>query len=146
MERVYDAWFTLCLPAKIYPIVMSGIILFDMYRGVYMRGISNIISMIVGTALLWVLCAAKMEFVAYGLLLLPVLFVVFLLAILVFDQSLLSITHDYKDGSSGRGRRGSGSGSGSGGSSSGSGGSSSRTNHSCHEPPSCIHDSCSQSC
>lgn len=133
MERVYNAWFTLCLPAQIYPVVMLGIILFDMYKGVYMRGISNIISMIVGTGLLWVLCAAKMEFVAYGLLLLPVLFVVFLLAILVFDQSLLSITHDYKDGSSGGGR-------------SGRSGSSGRTNHSCHEPPSCIFDSCNQSC
>ena len=126
MERVYDAWFTLCLPAQIYPVVMMGIILFDLYKGIYMRGIANIISMVVGTTLLWVLCAAKMEFVAYGLLLLPVLFVVFLLAILVFDQSLLSITHDYKHGSRGNG------------SSRGNGGS----ENSCHTMPSCTSNCC----
>ena len=96
MERVSEVWSTLCLPAQIYPIVMAGIILFDIYKGIYMRGIANVISLIVGTALLWVLCAAKMEFVAYGLLILPVIFVVFILAILVFDQSLLSVTHKYK--------------------------------------------------
>jgi hypothetical protein len=97
MEKVSDAWSTLCLPAQIYPIVMAGVILFDIYKGTYIRGIKNIISLVVGTALLWVLCAAKMELVAYGLLILPVVFIVFLLAILVFDQSLLSVTHKYKE-------------------------------------------------
>lgn len=97
MERVSEVWTTLCLPAQIYPIVMAGIVLFDIYKGTYMRGIKNIVSLVVGTALLWVLCAAKMDFVAYGLLLLPVVFVVFIVAILVFDQSLLSVTHKYKN-------------------------------------------------
>jgi len=97
MERVYDAWSTLCLPAQIYPIVMAGVILFDFYKGIYGRGLSNIILTVVGTTLLWVLCAAKLEFVAYALLAIPVIFTVFLLAIIVFDQSLLAVSHDYAD-------------------------------------------------
>lgn len=131
MERVYDAWFTLCLPAQIYPVVMLGIILFDIYKGAFMRGISDTVSLVIGTTLLWVLCAAKMEFVAYGLLLLPVLFVVFLLAILVFDQSLLSITHDYKGGGSGNSQGKSGQ---------------DNSNHSCQQMPTCVSNSCNQSC
>ena len=95
MERAYDMWTTLCLPAQIYPIVMAGIILFDIYKGVYVRGVTNFVMLLVGTALLWVLCAAKFEFVAYSLLALPVIFTVFLLAIIVFDQTLLSVTHKY---------------------------------------------------
>jgi len=97
MERVYDAWSTLCLPAQIYPIVMAGVILFDLYKGIYRRGISNIILTVIGTTLLWVLCAAKLEFVAYSLLAIPVIFTVFLLAIIVFDQSLLAVSHEYVD-------------------------------------------------
>ena len=75
---------------------MAGIILFNLYRGTYRYAISHAVAMIVGTTLLWVLCAANMEFAAYGLLLLPILFFVFLLAIILYDQSLLSITHSYK--------------------------------------------------
>ena len=95
MERVYNAWSDLCLPAQIYPIVMAGVILFDLYKGVYRRGISNIVLTVVGTGLLWVLCAAKLEFVAYGLLTIPVFFTLFLLAIIVFDQSLIAVSHEY---------------------------------------------------
>jgi len=74
---------------------MAGIILFDVYKGIYVRGITNLVLLFVGTALLWVLCAANFEFVAYSLLALPVVFTVFLLAIIVFDQSLLSVTHKH---------------------------------------------------
>ena len=97
MERVYNAWSSLCLPAQVYPVVMAGVILFDIYKGIYMRCITNIVLLVVGTVLLWVLCAAKMEYVAIGLLLIPVVFTIFLLALLVFDNSLLAISHDYKD-------------------------------------------------
>jgi len=97
MERVYNAWSSLCLPAQVYPVVMAGVILFDIYKGIYMRGIKNIVLLIVGTILLWVLCAAKMEFVADGLLLIPVVFTIFIVALLVFNNSLLVISNDYKD-------------------------------------------------
>lgn len=89
-------WQSLCPPAQIYPIVMTGVILFNLYRGTYSYALSHFVAMIIGTTLLWVLCAANLEFAAYGMLILPVLFFVFLLAIIFYDQSLLSITHTYK--------------------------------------------------
>jgi hypothetical protein len=92
-------WQSLCPPAQIYPIVMSGLILFNMYRGTYAYAISHTVAMIIGTTLLWVLCAANLEFVAYGMLILPVLFFVFLLAVIFYDQSLLSISHSYRPNS-----------------------------------------------
>ena len=90
------AWTTLCPPAQIYPIVMLGVILFSLWRGTYRQAVTNMVSLVVGTFLLWVLCAANLEFVAYALLLLPVLFFVFFLAIVVFDQSLIDVKHKYK--------------------------------------------------
>ena len=96
MNSVNNAWASLCPPAQIYPIVMTGIILFNLYRGTYRYAMTHVISTIIGTILLWVLCAAKLEFAAYALILLPILFFVFLLAIVFYDQSLLQITHNYK--------------------------------------------------
>jgi hypothetical protein len=90
-------WQSLCPPAQIYPIVMTGLILFNLYRGTYAYAISHIVAMLIGTTLLWVLCAANLEFVAYGMLILPVLFFVFLLAVIFYDQSLLSISHSYRN-------------------------------------------------
>ena len=89
-------WQSLCPPAQIFPIVMAGIILFNIYRGTYKYAVSHTVFTLIGTTLLWVLCAANLEFAAYGMLLLPVLFFVFLLAIIFYDQSFLSITHEYK--------------------------------------------------
>lgn len=96
-NAIQQGWQSLCPPAQIYPIVMVGVILFNMYRGTYAYAISHIVAMIIGTALLWVLCAARLEFVAYGMLILPVLFFVFLLALIFYDQSLLNITHSYRN-------------------------------------------------
>ena len=89
-------WQSLCPPAQIYPIVMAGLILFNLYRGTYTYAVSHLVAMVIGTTLLWVLCAANLEFAAYGMLILPVLFFVFLLAVIFYDQSLLSISHSYK--------------------------------------------------
>lgn len=103
MERLYQcrmdvqqAWDTLCVPAQIYPVVMIAVILFSLYRGAYREAVTNIVGLIIGTMLLWVLCAAGMEFVAYGLLILPIIFFLFFAAIVLFDRSLLNITHRYK--------------------------------------------------
>jgi hypothetical protein len=87
-----NIWTTLCPPAQIYPIVMTSVVLFNVYRGTYRTAVSQFVALIVGTLFLWVLCAANLEFAAYALLLLPVLFFVFLLAIIFYDQSLLEIT------------------------------------------------------
>jgi len=89
---ITKAWSNLCPPAQIYPAVMAGVVLFNLYRGTYRYAITHIVSLVVGTTLLWVLCAAKMEVVAYALLALPVFFFVVLLAIIFYDQSLLKIT------------------------------------------------------
>jgi Ca2+-dependent lipid-binding protein len=77
---------------------MTGVILFNLYRGTYRHAITHVVTTIIGTVFLWVLCAANFEFAAYALLLLPVVFFVFLLAILFYDQSLLEVTRDYKPG------------------------------------------------
>jgi hypothetical protein len=74
---------------------MLGVILFDLYKGLFKRTITNSVLLVIGTGLLWVLCAAKLEFVAYGLLTLPVIFMAFLLAVIVFDQSLFKVSHEY---------------------------------------------------
>lgn len=92
-----QVWNTLCPPAQIYPIFMSSLVLFNLYRGTYKHAISNIVGLLIGTFFLWILCAAKLEFVAYALLTLPVIFFVFLLAILFYDQSLLDIRRKYGD-------------------------------------------------
>lgn len=90
-----DAWNSLCLPAKIYILVMIPIILFDIYLGSTKYAISNSISLFIGAILLWTLCAAKLEFVAYVLMILPVLFFVFLIALIFYDKSMISVRHEY---------------------------------------------------
>ena len=85
----------LCLPAKLYAIVMAAIILFNIYIGSMSLVTTNTISLFVGTLLLWTLCAANMEFVAYSLMILPVLFFVFLIALVFYDKSNLRIQHQY---------------------------------------------------
>jgi len=89
-------WESLCIPAQIFPIFMTSLVLFDLYRGVYAQAISHIVFTLIGTTFLWVLCAAKLELAAYMLLGLPVIFFIFLIALIFFDQSLLNIRHKYK--------------------------------------------------
>jgi hypothetical protein len=91
-SNLTKVWSGLCPPAQIYPAVMAGVVLFNVYRGTYRHALTHLVSLIIGTTLLWVLCAAKMEVVAYAMLALPVFFFVVLLAIIFYDQSLLKIT------------------------------------------------------
>jgi len=86
----------MCLPVKIYVIVMIAVVLFDVYLGSIKHVVSNTISLFVGALFLWILCAANLDFAAYGLLVLPVIFFFFLFAIIVYDQSLLSIRREYE--------------------------------------------------
>lgn len=92
------SWNTLCPPAQIYPIVMSGVVLFSLWRGTFRHAVTQTIGLFFGTFFLWVLCAADFEFAAYALLWLPVIFLIFFLAIVVFDQSLIEVKHRYKKG------------------------------------------------
>jgi hypothetical protein len=90
-NSIVRAWTTLCPPAQIYPIVMAAVILFNLYRGTYRYAIHYVVATIVGTTFLWILCAANLEFAAYALLLMPILFFVFLLALIFYDQTLFEI-------------------------------------------------------
>ncbi len=95
-NSITRAWGSLCPPAQLYPIVMTGVVLFHLYRGAYRYAITHIVALIMGTTLLWVLCAANLEFAAYAMLLLPVIFFVFLLALIFYDQTLFDIKRAYK--------------------------------------------------
>ena len=88
-------WDTLCPPAQIYTIVMAALVLFNLYRGTYRYAVTHFVAILIGTTFLWVLCAANLEFAAYALLALPVLFFVFLLALIFYDKSFFEITRSY---------------------------------------------------
>jgi hypothetical protein len=96
MNATVRAWSTLCPPAQIFPIVMSAVILFNLYRGTFRYALSHTIATLIGTTFLWILCAANLEFAAYALLLLPVIFFVFLLALIFYDQSLVDVRRAYE--------------------------------------------------
>ena len=97
-NSISKGWATLCPPAQIYPIVMTGLILFNLYRGTYRYAVTHTVALVIGTTFLWVLCAARLEFAAYALLLLPVIFFVFLLALIFYDKSFFEITRSYTPG------------------------------------------------
>jgi hypothetical protein len=91
--NVKTLWAGACLPAKVFPVVMAGVVLFNLWRGVWTEAVKNVIVTAIGTSVLWLLCSAGMELLAYAVLAVPVIFVLFLLAVIVFDGSLLSVTH-----------------------------------------------------
>ena len=97
-NSVSKQWGSLCPPAQIYAIVSAAIILFNLYRGTFRTAITHSVALIIGTTLLWVLCAANLQFAAYALLLLPVIFFVFLLALIFYDQSFFEIKRSYTPG------------------------------------------------
>lgn len=78
-----------CGPMKTYILFMVALIFFNLYEGESHRFMRTFVYMVFGAFLLYVLCAAGMGFVGWSLLLIPVLFVVFLLVVLVFDQGFL---------------------------------------------------------
>ncbi len=85
-----------CPPVTIYGVFMAALVLFDLYMSRGRAAMHNTAYGILGCIFLFVLCAAGMGFVAWGLLLLPIIFYVFLLAVIVFDRSsLLTVSHTY---------------------------------------------------
>ena len=75
---------------------MTALILFDIFRGTFGYALKHLVYLIIGTTLLWVLCAANLEFAAYALLCIPVIFILFVLAVILYDQSLFSIKSRYR--------------------------------------------------
>jgi hypothetical protein len=96
--NVKSLWVASCLPAKVFPLVMAGVALFNLWRGVWREAARDLILGVFGTAALWFLCTSGMEMIAYLLLAVPVIFVIFLSALLVFDQTLIAVTRDYDIG------------------------------------------------
>ena len=94
-SNIKTLWGGACLPAKVFPIVMGGVVLFNLWRGVFGEAAKNVIVACIGTGALWLLCSSGMELVAYAVLAVPVIFIIFLLALIVFDQTLLQVTHSY---------------------------------------------------
>jgi prolipoprotein diacylglyceryltransferase len=90
------SWRSLCSPAQLYPIIMTGVVLFSLWRGAYRHAVTQTVGLFAGTFFLWLLCKANFEFVAWALLALPVIFLIFFLAIVIFDQSLIQVKHHYK--------------------------------------------------
>lgn len=98
-------WTNSCLPAKIFPVVMAGVVLFNLWIGVFGEAVKNTIVAVIGTAALWFLCSSGMELLAYMVLAVPVIFIIFLVALIVFDKTLLQVTHSYNRGNSNYPRR-----------------------------------------
>jgi len=91
--NIKNVWAGTCLPAKAFPIVMAGVVLFNLWRGVWGEAVKNLIVGLIGTGALWLLCSSGMELLAYMVLAVPVIFIIFLVALIVFDQTLLQVSH-----------------------------------------------------
>jgi len=75
---------------------MTSLVLFDVFIGNYKNMGFRIVSLLVGTAMLYGLCAFNMEIVAWFLLGLPIFFFVCLAALVIFDLSLIDVTHTFQ--------------------------------------------------
>jgi hypothetical protein len=87
-----NTWINLCPPAQLYLLFMIAVVLFDLVRGAGAFAVRHTGYALFGTIALWVLCAAKMDFAAWGLLMLPIFFFVVLIAMWVFDGVLFTGT------------------------------------------------------
>jgi hypothetical protein len=76
----------LCPPVFAYAIFMIALGVYDIYMGSFPSLARTLLYLIIGGVLLWVLCAAGMGGVAWGLLSAPVIFYIFLFAILIFQK------------------------------------------------------------
>ncbi len=90
-------WESICSPAKFYILFMIALILFDMYQGYSQFAMRHTVYLVFGGFFLYTLCAANMDFAAWGLLLIPILFYIFLIALWTFDQSFYSISRTYNN-------------------------------------------------
>jgi hypothetical protein len=78
---------TFCPPVITYGVFITAIGLYDIYMGKFPNLARTMFYLIFGGSMLWVICAANMEFIAWLLVLVPVIFYIFLIAMLVFNKS-----------------------------------------------------------
>jgi predicted membrane protein len=76
----------ICPSVIAYSIFLIALMLYNIYMGQWPSFLRSALYLIVGALLLWILCAANMEVVGWSLLGIPVVFYIFLFAILIFDQ------------------------------------------------------------
>lgn len=79
---------------------MTALVLFDMVSGYARSAMRNTVYTLFGTLILWILCAADMDFAAWGLLAFPLFFFIVLIALWVFDGILFTTSREYKHRSS----------------------------------------------
>ncbi len=75
-----------CPPVYAYAIFMIALGLYDIYMGSFPSLARTLFYLIFGVILLWILCAAGMASVGWVLLSVPVVFYIFLFAILIFQK------------------------------------------------------------
>ena len=102
MEKLYYSRMnstpkSLCLPAKVYPMGMAALILFDLYRGSGSATLQHLFALVVGTGLLYILCISGAESVAWILLAIPIFVVLAIVALLIMDLSLINVTHTFQE-------------------------------------------------
>jgi len=88
---------SLCLPAKVYPMGMAALILFDLYRGSGSATLQHLFALVVGTGLLYILCISGAESVAWILLAIPIFVILAIVALLIMDLSLINVTHTFQE-------------------------------------------------
>jgi phosphatidylserine synthase len=76
----------LCSSIFAYAIFLVGLMLYNIYMGQWPSFFTSGLYLIVGSVLLWVLCAANMEVIGWSLIGIPVVFYLFLFALVIFDQ------------------------------------------------------------
>ncbi len=86
----------LCPPVLAYAVFMLALGLYDIYMGSFPSLARTMFYLIFGGIMLWILCAAGMGFAAWGLLAIPVLFYIFLFAILIFQKGFDITAEEHK--------------------------------------------------
>ena len=85
-----------CPPVFAYAIFMIALGLYDIYMGSFPSLARTLFYLIFGIILLWILCAAGMASVGWVLLAVPVIFYIFLFAILIFQKGFDFQTEEQK--------------------------------------------------
>ncbi len=86
----------LCPPVFAYAIFLIALGLYDIYMGSFPSLARTLFYLIFGIILLWILCAAGMASVGWVLLSVPVIFYIFLFAILIFQKGFDFQTEERK--------------------------------------------------
>jgi hypothetical protein len=85
-----------CPPVYAYGIFMIALGVYDIYMGSFPSLARTLFYLIFGGILLWILCAAGMPSIGWVLLAVPVVFYIFLFAIIIFQKGFDFQSEDRK--------------------------------------------------